>query len=72
MNVNLLKQFSICSLGLESCCSANREITVLKFRRWLKGSQAEADICMYVALRLRSCPVKILSKGKKRSFGVIF
>lgn len=58
--------FSICSVDLDPYCSANSEITVLKFTRKLKGSQTQADICVYTALRLRSCVVKTVSKGRKK------
>lgn len=39
---------------------------VLKFRRQLRGSQREADVCVYVAAGLRSYLVNIVSEGRKR------
>lgn len=57
-------------MDLDPYCSANSEITVLKFTRKLKGSQTQADICIYVALRLRSSVLKTCFKrGKEGDLG---
>lgn len=65
MSVDLLKLCSICSGDSHLAVKLVIKL-VLKFRRQLRGSQREADVCVYVAAGLRSYLVKIVSKGRKR------